>query len=611
MTDKILLLPILLPFFASILLLILPEKVKPVKEILSLSISAILLAISILMFGRNFNFTAPWAGFGFDLSLRLYHFSSFIFLAVSGFIFLIEVFSLVFMRDKENSRLFFAYLLLSASFTNGAVFANSLVVLLFFWEGLLIPLFGMIMAGGKGSYRTAVKAVIISGAADLCMMLGACITVYLSGGINTMDRIHIPMGTMGGWAFILLMIGAMAKAGAMPFHSWIPDAAADAPMPFMALFPASLEKLLGIYMLARISLDMFDLKSGSPISTAMMTIGAATIIFAVMMALIQKNYKKLLSYHAISQVGYMILGIGTAVPAGIVGGLFHMVNNAMYKSCLFLTGGAVERQTGTADLRSLGGLWSKMPVTFACFIISAAAISGIPPLNGFFSKELIFDGALKGGIIFYIAAAAGAFFTAASFLKLGHAVYLGKGRGHTGNIREAPWPMLLPMIITASGCILFGVYNPLPLRLLIEPVLGSRLEQTVSGLPHNWLLAGISMVIPVLAFLNHRYGFKRTKSGLGAADHIHYAPVLKKIYGWAELGYFDPYNIGRKAVGLFTKLAMCIDGGIDWIYCTAAAGLVKKLSSFIKRLHMVRQSMYLGWSIAGMLIVIIIAILSI
>jgi NADH-quinone oxidoreductase subunit L len=142
-----------------------------------------------------------------------------------------------------------------------------------------------------------------------------------------------------------------------------------------------------------------------------------------MMALIQKDYKRLLSYHAISQVGYMILGIGTAVPVGIVGGLFHMINNALYKSCLFLTGGSVEKQTGTTDLEKLGGIGSKMPITFACFIITALSISGVPPFNGFFSKELVYDGALERGFIFYLAAVVGSFFTAASFLKLGHAAF--------------------------------------------------------------------------------------------------------------------------------------------------------------------------------------------
>ena len=136
-----------------------------------------------------------------------------------------------------------------------------------------------------------------------------------------------------------------------------------------------------------------------------------------------------------------------------------MINNAIYKSCLFLTGGAVEKQAGTTDLEKLGGIGSKMPITFACFIITAASISGIPPFNGFFSKELVYDGALERGRIFYIMAVAGSFFTMASFLKLGHAAFLGKISEKNKNVREAPVAMLLPMIILASICVLFGIYN--------------------------------------------------------------------------------------------------------------------------------------------------------
>ena len=173
---------------------------------------------------------------------------------------------------------------------------------------------------------------------------------------NTLEMSKIHLNTIGinGVAFVLMMIGAMAKAGAMPFHTWIPDAAIDAPLPLMAFLPAALEKLLGIYLVARIALDFFSISPGMQIF--MMTVGAVTIILAVMMALVQSNFKRLLSYHAISQVGYMILGIGTGIPLAIAGGLFHMINHAIYKSCLFLTGGAVEKQTGTTEIDRTGWL---------------------------------------------------------------------------------------------------------------------------------------------------------------------------------------------------------------------------------------------------------------
>ena len=195
---------------------------------------------------------------------------------------------------------------------------------------------------------------MITGVADLCMMAGVALVGHAAGSL-TLSRIP-PIALSGAVpvaAFLLLMIGATAKAGAMPFHSWIPDAAIDAPAPFMAFVPAALEKLLGIYFLGRLVLELFALRPSSWLSPLLMVIGCATIVLAVLMALIQTDYKRLLSYHAISQVGYMILGIGTAVPVGIVGGLFHMVNHAMYKSCLFLTGGAVELEGHDSSTQGL------------------------------------------------------------------------------------------------------------------------------------------------------------------------------------------------------------------------------------------------------------------
>src|SRR5208282_164932 len=210
------------------------------------------------------------------------------------------------------------------------------------------------------------------------------------------------------------------------------------------------------------TLNLYHLTAGSWASMVMMIVGSGTIVLAVMMALVQKDYKRLLSYHAISQVGYMVLGIGTALPIGIVGGLFHMINHAMYKSCLFLTGGAVEKQAGSTDLEKLGGLARSMPVTAVCFIVAAASISGVPPFNGFFSKEMVYHAALESGWVFYAVALLGSVFTAASFLKLGHAAFFGK-RADTPAIREAPLPMLIPMIVLAGLCVLFGVGNSLPL----------------------------------------------------------------------------------------------------------------------------------------------------
>jgi NADH-quinone oxidoreductase subunit L len=601
--------PIILPAVAGVLALIVPARWKSVKEIITLIATLANLILASLLFGQEIYYAAPWGGgLGLEFSLRLYHFSGFIMLAAAGFAFLISLYSAVFMYKKQLTNQFYAYLLVTVAMVNGAVLADNLVVMLFFWEGLLLTLFGMIIIGHKGAYRTAIKALIIAGVTDLCLMFGIGLTYYLSGTL-TMSQISLPLTTLGSIAFIFMMIGAIAKAGSMPFHSWIPDAAVDAPLPFMAFLPASLEKLLGIYLLARISLDLFQFNPFSWVSVLMMIVGAVTILLAVMMALIQKDYKRLLSYHAISQVGYMILGIGTAVPAGIVGGLFHMINHAMYKSCLFLTGGSVEKQAGTTDLNKLGGLAAKMPITFACFLVAAAAISGVPPFNGFFSKELVYDGALERGWIFYLAAILGSFLTAASFLKLGHAAYFGEKREEHKDVTEAPWMMLAPMIVIAGFCILFGVYNALPLNKLIQPILGTRLEgHTFAGLPHSVLLVVMTVIVLIAAWLNHRIGVKRSGTGLGAADHIHHAPVLSQIYDKAEQRFFDPYDIGLTIVGFFAKIAWYIDRAIDWLYNRLTVDVTYAVTAVIRRLHTGSYATYILWSLAGFVIIVLLFI---
>jgi len=550
-------------------------------------------------------YTIPWIGFGLELSFRIDRFSGFIAAAIAAFVLLITIYSMVFMRGRRHSGPFYAYLFLTFLFAEGAVLANNLILLLFFWEALLLTIFGMIMIGKQDAFKTAIKAFVIVGIADLCLMFGIALTGQLAGTF-TLSKIQLSLGGWASVAFIFLMIGAIAKGGSMPFHSWIPDAAIDAPLPFMALVPGALEKLLGIYLLTRICLDLFKLDPGSWLSLLLMIIGAITIILAVMMALIQKDFKRLLSYHAISQMGYMILGIGTAVPIGIVGGIFHMVNNAIFKSCLFLSGGAVEKEAGTTDLSKLGGLASKMPITFLCFFVAALSISGVPPFNGFFSKELIFDSALERGWIFYLAAALGGFLTAASFLKLGHAAFLGNLNNENKKVKEASWVMLTPMVVLALICVIFGIYNVLPLKYLIQPILGARLEgHSFAGLPSNLTLVIITCLVLLAAYLNHLYGVKKTGKALGAADHIHYAPVLSGLYDKAEKRYFDPYDIGMKIAAGFAKILWWIDRLVDWVYETFAVAVTYAFTGGLRWLHGGNFSIYVVWSMVGALMVIL------
>ncbi len=601
--SSLLLWIILLPAAFGVLTLLVPSRLKGVKEAVVLLGFAGNLVLNLIASGKELIFERPFAGFQIDFSLKLYHFSGFILLAAAALSFLVVLYTTVFMKGKSGTKLFFACMLFTLALVNGAVLANNLAVMLFFWEGILATMFVLIMVGGKKAYKTSVKAVVIAGLTDLMMMLGIGIAGYLAKTL-TMDQIRLPITGWGTLAFVLLMVGAVSKAGSMPFHTWIPDAADDAPMPFMAFLPGALEKLLGIYLVSRICLDLFEFEHGSPMSLVLMILGAATILLAVMMALVQKDFKRLLSYHAVSQVGYMILGIGTGLPVGIVGGLFHMLNNAVYKCCLFLTAGAVEKQAGTTDLHHISGLGKKMPVTFICFLVAAASIAGFPLTNGFFSKELIFDGALESNIIFYIIAAIGAFFTPISFLKLGHAVFLGKPTKETKDVKEAPLGMLIPMAVLAVSCLVLGFGKSFMISHVFEPILGHGAEagEHIGG-HTNWLLVGISAASLLLATWDHYRGFRRTGAGLSSADHYHDAPVLKTIYHMAQKKYFDPYHLGGYVIRGYASLSLKINDGISWFYDVAVVRFVGFFSNLLKRAHNGSQSRYALWVLMGLVLI--------
>jgi formate hydrogenlyase subunit 3/multisubunit Na+/H+ antiporter MnhD subunit len=385
----------------------------------------------------------------------------------------------------------------------------------------------------------------------------------------------------------------------VPFHSWIPDSAEYAPVPVMAFLPAALDKLLGIYLLARLSLDLFKVTPGSAMSILLMVIGGITIIAAGSVALVQNNLLKLLSFSTVSQVGYMVLGFGTGLPIGILGGLFHMVNNAIYKSCLFLCGGAVEYRTGETNFEKLGGLARFMPITFITCLISALAISGIPPLNGFASKWLIYQGLIEitkirvYPVIFLIAAMFGSMLTLAALLKLIHSTFLGeKSSKDIPKVKEVGFGMALPMVILAALSIIFGVFTQLPLRYLT----GS-LGQEVPGLMTlpllglwNPTLATVlillGLVLGVIVYRLRRerrvkvsevfIGGEEISSGAKAGvsteeveypgtyfyDSVKKIKLLDESYKVADEKFFDIYEQAKKVIGFFVRVLKKLQSGL-------------------------------------------------
>lgn len=527
--------------------------------------------------------------------------SIFVGIFVGIFFLLIIIYSFGFMSQKKRLIYYYSYLILTLLSSLGAVFSNNLILFMVFWGFLGLLLYLLIGFGQTehASY-TAKKAFIIIGGTDALMLLGLALIWHLTGSLQ-MDEINISLNTkIAVLAYMCLAAGAFAKAGAMPFHTWVPDTAQDAPTPVTAFLPASLDKLLGIYFLARISLNMF--KMNTAMNTVLMIVGSVTIVAAVMMALIQHDLKRLLGYHAVSQVGYMVLGIGTGNPIGIAGGLFHMLNNTIYKSCLFLAGGAVEKEAGTTDLEKLGGFAKIMPITFTSFLIASLAISGIPPFNGFASKWMIYQGIMKTAdngshlwIIWLIAAMFGSALTLASFMKLIHAVFLGqpakkqpqinevltKAEAMVNKRRETSPTMWIPQVFLAGLCVIFGVFAyRIPLKMFIFPSLGEKIEflgiwnaslatiLIIVGVAVGiiiYLLGTITKTRETEAFIGGEILEKQANmrvSGTEFYDTIKDITPLDTIYRLAERKVFDIYHLGSIITFGFNKILSYLHNGI-------------------------------------------------
>ena len=345
-----------------------------------------------------------------------------------------------------------------------SVISDHLLFFIFCWGVLGITLYKLIKGSDEEGAAAAKKTLIVVGASDTIMLLGIAIVHKMVGSFTISGAGISTSTTLGAVAFFALLIGSFTKAGAIPFHTWVPDFAKKAPASSTALLPASLDKLLGIYFMYRLCTELFI--PAEWITLLLVLAGVSTIIIGVMMALVQHNMKQLLGYHAVSQVGYMVLGIGLGSPLGIAGGLFHMINNALYKSGLFLVAGNVEHRFGTDQIEHLGGSARYMPVTFMAAVIFTLSISGVPPLNGFASKWLIYQGIIDFGegvgianrlwVIWLGLAVLGSALTLASFIKFLTGVFLGR-TSKPSNAGVASAGMLIPVAILALICVVTGV----------------------------------------------------------------------------------------------------------------------------------------------------------
>ncbi len=604
MFVNLLLIPVLLPLAVGLFTFILPKKDRWVRAVLTFITTAAAFAAALWIYIEKIpEFRFPLLEIGrFNLNFDLVPtpLSSFILIFATGFGFFIALYSLVYMAGKDRLKEYYAFFLFAVGGASGVLLADHFIAFLIFWEVVTTSLYFLITTGGAESKVGATKTFAMLGGVDGCLLVGIGLVWILSKSF-TISGVHLPVDSwLSGAAFVLIMIAAITKAGAMPFHSWIPSASEAAPASVMALLPAAVDKLLGIYLLVRIVNDIFS--PNQAIGLVLMIIGAITVIAAVMVAMVQHDLMRLLSYHAISQVGYMVLGIGTLTPIGIAGGLFHMLNHSIYKSCLFLCGGAVQKRAKSTELSELGGLARAMPITFISCLVAAMAISGVPPFNGFVSKWLVYQGVIETGtkasFIFLVAAMFGSALTLASFIKVIYSVFLGTKSEKTKEVKkEVGFGMALPLIVLSFLCLLFGIYYRFPLNTFILP--GAAVQAAITGIWNSTWATGLIILGLVLGFIIYLLGKYRKSARIVAPftggeklnqktgrvigthfyDTIKEMPVLKGTYTAQGKGRLDPYT---------------------WI-----GGLGLGVTGLLKRIHNGLLSWYLSWSLLGILVLIV------
>lgn len=384
----------------------------------------------------------------------------------------VTLFAIPYMKQYTSQSKFYSLYLLMIAGMNGVVLTGDFFNLFVFLEIASLASYALVAFGVEAEeLEASFKYLVLGGVSSLIILLGIALLYTVTGTLNMGDMTVILNQGISKhllfFIFALFLMGFGLKSAMVPFHAWLPDAHPSAPAPISAMLSGLIIKALGIYAIARI---FFVIMGILPIlKTIMLVLGGLSMVIGVFLAVGQWDFKRLLAYHSISQMGYVMVGIGLGTPLGILGGLFHLLNHAAFKSLLFLCSGAFEYATGTRQLKQLGGLIKKMPWTGSSCSVAALSISGIPPFNGFWSKLIIIF-ALFNSQYYFLAAITVfvSFMTLISFIKVQKYALFGDIPQKLKAIKEVPILMVSGMLLLALLCIGLGVLYPVYSEFLLE-----------------------------------------------------------------------------------------------------------------------------------------------
>lgn len=386
---------------------------------------------------------------------------------------LVAIFSVAYLERDTARDSYYVLLLLVTAGTLGITLTGDLFNFYVFFEIMSISSYALIaFRRGAHAIEAGVKYLVVGSFGSTLILLGITLLYGSIGSLTMADlasKISLARAGTSGFPTLLVIIlvlfvtGLGIKIAMVPFHAWLPDAYQAAPSSISALLSGA-TTVAGVYVMLRVVYVMFGALG---IGIMFAILGLVTMVLGALMAIVQDDLKRLLAYSGVSQIGYVLLGIGIGTATGIQGGLFHLLNYAIFEVMLFMCAGAIAYRAGTTKLSELGGLGRGMPVTAAIFTIGALAISGVPPFNGFASKWIIYVAGVQAGQpIFTVIAVLMSALTLAYFLKVVSTIFLGPQPTGPPKVKEAPMMMLFPMFVLVVLCVMFGVLPQLGVNLV-------------------------------------------------------------------------------------------------------------------------------------------------
>lgn len=496
MSNNLLPLYVVIPLGSAFLISLIGKINKRISDYLANLSSFALLVLSILAIGRNLSAEVLVYRVGgwippIGICMVLDGLTPFMLITVNLVSFFVTVYSVSYMEKYTDKWKFYTLFMLMLAGMNGIIITGDLFNLFVFLEIASIASYALVAFGTEAEeLEASFKYAIMGSVASSFILLAIAILYSYTSTLNMADISLVlsekGRGLITSFIAVLFLAGFGLKAAVVPFHAWLADAHPSAPAPISAMLSGVFIKTLGVYAICRIFFNVLGVSQA--ILFILIILGVISMIVGALLAIVQQDIKRMFAYSSISQIGYIIFAFGIGTPLAILGGLFYLFNHAVFKSLLFLNSGAIEYSTGTRDLRRLGGLNSRLPVTGYTSLLGSLSISGIPPLSGFWSKLIIIIAAVEAKYYgLAIIAVLVSIVTLAYYLKFQSFAFFGKLNTDFENIREVPILMRLSMIMLGLICLIGGF---LLIPQLLKYFLGPAVDVLISGTKYAFTVLG-------------------------------------------------------------------------------------------------------------------------